>query len=37
MLYRLKVVFVDNEEIVYNKKENILNPYFIASGLTINE
>ena len=28
---------IDNEEIVYNKKENILNPYFIASGLIINE
>ena len=28
---------IDNQEIVYNKKEEILNPYFIASGLDINE
>ena len=28
---------IDNEEIVYNNKENILNPYFIASGLMKNE
>lgn len=28
---------IDNEEIVYNNKENILNPYFIASGLMNNE
>ena len=32
-----KIFSIDNKEIVYNKKENILNPYFIASGLTINE
>lgn len=28
---------IDNEEIVYNTKENILNPHFIASGLNLNE
>ena len=28
---------IDNSEIFYNTKENILNPYFIASGLIINE
>ena len=32
-----RVYSIDNEEIVYNKKENILNPYFIASGLMKNE
>ena len=32
-----RIYTIDNEEIVYNKKENILNPYFIASGLMINE
>ena len=32
-----RICSIDNEEIVYNKKENILNPYFIASGLMINE
>lgn len=28
---------IDNQEIVYNTKEQILNPYFIASGLDPNE
>lgn len=28
---------IDNKEIVYNTKKNILNPYFIASGLAENE
>jgi len=28
---------IDKQEIVYNTKENILNPYFIASGLYTNE
>ena len=28
---------IDNKEIVYNTKENILNPYFIASGMATNE
>jgi 3'(2'), 5'-bisphosphate nucleotidase len=28
---------IDNEEIVYNTKANMLNPYFIASGLITNE
>jgi 3'(2'), 5'-bisphosphate nucleotidase len=32
-----RIYSIDNKEIVYNKKENILNPYFIASGLMINE
>ena len=32
-----RIYSIDNQEIVYNKKENILNPYFIASGLKINE
>ena len=32
-----RVYSIDNDEIVYNKKENILNPYFIASGLMKNE
>jgi hypothetical protein len=25
------ILSVDNNEIIYNAKENILNPYFIAS------
>ena len=29
--------YINNQEIIYNKKEEILNPYFIASGLDINE
>ena len=32
-----RIYSIDNKEIVYNMKENILNPYFIASGLRINE
>ena len=32
-----RIYSIDNKDIVYNKKENILNPYFIASGLMINE
>ena len=32
-----RIYSIDNKEIVYNKKENILNPSFIASGLVINE
>ena len=32
-----RIYSIHNKEIVYNKKENILNPYFIASGLMKNE
>ena len=32
-----RIYTVDNEEIVYNKKKDILNPNFIASGLVKNE
>jgi len=32
-----RIYTIDNEEIVYNKKKDILNPNFIASGLIKNE
>ena len=30
-IYDKKISKVDNKELLYNKKENLLNPYFIAS------